>query len=180
MKLVLTVLTALAAALVAGAAAFAEDTPDPKDLSAGFWSGWRAQQPTADVAKLKLEAAQSLAKARPSGPTQVEYVADLAITDPAIAARIMNTGAAATNSPEARAALQTVLRLRASKAVQAAAIAQAPKSERAQLAQFSANLSNGISGLPGVYLSGQTAPQRAATPAGFQPVAGSSLGCPAH
>lgn len=160
----------------------AQQPIDPKDLSKAFWTDWRAQKASPDFKKLQDSAgcADKVAKARQAGSRDTEHVADIAMTDPKEAASLIAAGTSTTKSPETRAALQAVLAMRASKQVQAQALAAAPAAERREQARFAANLSTGIVGLPGVYLSGRPQSERSAAPAGFQPVAGGSRSCPAH
>jgi hypothetical protein len=162
--------------------AHAQDAPDPKDLSKAFWSDWKAEKSSPAVAGLRATAGcgDQVAKARQIGSGDVQHVADLAISNPSEAAKIIAAGRAASNTPEASAAVQAVLGMRASKQVLAQAVAAAPPAERRASARFTANLSTGVSGLPGVYLSDQPHPARDPAPTGYQPVAGGSRSCPSR
>ena len=68
------------------------------------------------------------------------------------------------------------------------AVQALPPQAQSAGAAFAANLSHGIPGLPGIYLSGagggesggqgQGGAERGAAPSGFQPVSGGSGACP--
>lgn len=187
--LLAAMLVTLAAAVPAAAAGAAKPKPklaaveqvDPKDLSAAFWTDWRAKRSSDGFVSLK-KSAGSDDRVDPivtaSRAAAKQAVADIVISKPEDAARLMNAAVDNKGDSDVQAALKTVLAMRTTPAVRAQALDQIPAGERAQAKAFAANLSAGIPGLPGIYLGDQDQSQRPSAPAGYKPVAGSSGFCP--
>jgi len=151
-------------------------------LSDGFWKDWNAYKGDPKLAALQkdLGAGNVVDGAIAAGAkAKVQGIADMAVTDPAWAAGLMAGAAKVGADLEASKAMETVLKMRTSPATREAAIAAASPEARAPLAQWNANLSSGIAGLPGIYLSDSPV-ARAPAPVGYAPVAGGSSGCPAR
>ncbi len=173
-----------AAAVATAAPNLAMQPTDPKDLSQAFWTGWKAER-VSDGYRQTLAAAggrAAVAKAQTVDPRLVQHVADLAIQNPKDAAGIMMAAAVEGQSSETRAALQTAMVMRTTPDMRQKAVQALPPQAQAAGAAFAANLSHGIPGLPGIYLSGQGenrgGAERGAAPSGFQPVSGGSGACP--
>lgn len=187
--------------LAASPAAAAPEPVDPKDMSAAFWSDWRKPENQAQVQVLVAAARgrEAVASAIAAQPNTRQRVADMALTDPRAAAALMAAQPAA-KTPEAARALATVVAMRTTAETRRAALAAAPAERRAEMARFTANLSQGIPGLPGIYLGDQPAQghsaagagnanrgsapggagSRPAMPQGLEPVAGGAIGCAGH
>ncbi len=174
----------VAAATMAFAATMskAEELPvrTVAEMSDGFWKDWNGYKASPQFGALQRGAGAVVEAVVAAGAkTHEQGIADMAVTDPAWAATLMTGAARFGPDAEAGKALATVLRMRTSATTREAAIAAAPPETRASLSQWNANLSTGVVGLPGVYLNDSPA-ARAPAPAGYQPVAGGSSGCPAH
>jgi hypothetical protein len=151
-------------------------------MSDGFWKDWNGYKASPQFGALQKESGAGAAvegAVAAGAKSNKQGIADMAVTDAAWAAGLMAGAAKLGAEAEAGKAIETVLRMRTSPKTREAAIAAAPPETRASLTQWNANLSTGVAGLPGIYLSDSPA-ARALAPAGYQPVAGGSAGCPAH
>jgi hypothetical protein len=159
---------------------------DPFALSNDFWvdlnktksgEGFTALQAAVGIAD-KSKAAMALAKIE-----KTQRIFNLAIDEPAAAAKILSDSTAASNDAASANALATVVNMVTSpKTRQAAAPLVAPEA-KARVESWTANLSTGIQGLPGIYLgdnAGLNGGARPASPAGYTPVAGGAMGCPSR
>lgn len=161
-------------------------TPDPSSISAGFWGDIKATTSSADFATLKSavgSADKSKAKLSVPNTTGKQRIIDLAISSPTEAAKVLTAATAASGDDASKQALATVLTMVASpKTIEDAAALVSPDAQ-ARVTEFRADLTNGIPGLPGIYLGDQPSVaggvvERADAPSGYSPVAGSSMGCP--
>ena len=155
-------------------------------MSDRFWGDWKTTQASANYTALKAAvagaaapASSAPAAASPAAPAKQKIV-DVAVTKPEAAARLLAAAWTASSDRASTNALATVITMVATpKTLQEAAPLVAPEAQL--LAQaMTANLSSGIAGLPGVYLSDQPIESgaRAKAPAGYTPVSGGSMGCP--
>lgn len=159
---------------------------DPSALSGEFWGDWKktkeSPQFTALQAAVGTAAKTSTAITAPKTDKH-QRIINLAIDKPAEAAKVMTDATAASNDASSRQALATVMNMVASpKTIEQAAPLVAPEAQ-ARVTEMRADLSTGIPGLPGIYLGeidhpANEAGERPAAPAGYEPVAGSSMGCP--
>ncbi len=153
---------------------------DASDLSAGFWTDWRAKEASTGFAALK----KSVWRDEPATPDPAAPVApsqrivDVAISDPAKVAQVLTAATGPGVDANDRQALASVVNMVASAKMQEEAAPMVAPEVQAQVQVFRANLSNGIPGLPGVYLGDNGESERGAAPAGYAPVAGGSTGCP--
>jgi len=158
-------------------AAKLEPVTDSSVVDARFWGEWEAGRQSPSFLKLETDAGaarqvqDAVALARSHG---VQPVANVAVASVADAGRMM--AAADGAEVDQRAALATVAALRTTQDQRKQAAQTAPPAQRAAMANFSASLSTGIAGLPGIYLNGNEG-ARGAVPSGYAPVAGGSLGC---
>ena len=168
-----------------GTAAAAEEVtpakPDPVALASSFWNEWGATRNSATYTALASATGCGCTTGNASLPqTNSGGVVDIAVTKPADAAKLLTSSVAASRDPITEDALSTVIAMRVSPAVREAAVPLVPAEAQAHVTQFNANLSQGIAGLPGIYLnydpgsSGEAA--RAPAPAGFTSMPGG--GCP--
>ena len=106
-------------------------------------------------------------------------IANIAVNSIESARRLLVAAAKSQSDRESREALQAIAMLRTTAETRADAIRQMDSGSKAAATEFVNHVSNGIPGLPGIYLD--NAPlQRSPEPAGYAPVAGRSLGCPSH
>lgn len=166
--------------------------------STAFWGDWKTTQQSQSFTALMTAVAGAQAmranlttgipglpgvhlNGQPQKPTQL--IVDVAVTKPEAAAKLLSAASSASSDQAGTAALATVVTMTASpKTLEAAAPLVAPDAQA-----MTANLSTGIPGLPGIYLSDQPIESggggggggRAEAPAGYAPVSGGSMGCPA-
>ena len=155
---------------------------DPSDLSAGFWTDWKAKEASAGFVALKKSVwRDEPAKSDPVAPVvQTQRIVDVAISDPAKVAQVLTTAADSANDASDQQALASVVNMIASPKTQEEAAPMVAPEMQAQVQEFRANLSSGIPGLPGIYLGDNAESERGAAPAGYAPVAGGSAGCPSR
>ncbi len=158
-------------------------------MSDRFWGDWKTTQASANFTALKaaVDGAAAPAAAAPAAATPAvgtpapakQKIVDVAVTKPEAAAKLLTAASTASSDRASTAALATVITMVASpKTLQEAAPLVAPEAQ-AQAQAMTANLSTGIAGLPGVYLSDQPIESaRAEAPSGYTPVSGGSMGCP--
>jgi hypothetical protein len=183
-----TVLILGFAAMFTGAATAQEAAPDPAAVSSGFWADWNKTKSSTNFEALSRAADCGCGPTAAGGQSQGNTPVDIAITRPAQAAQFLSKSVASSQDPVSDAALATVINMRVPRDVSQAAAPLVAPEVRARVADFRANLSTGIAGLPGVYLgdqgaggnqSGQAAganpnPQAAAGTPGAQAVAGAN------
>lgn len=160
-------------------------------MSDRFWGDWKTTQASANYTALKaaVEGAAAPAAAAPAaGATPAagapapakQKIVDVAVTKPAAAAKLLTAASTASSDQASTNALATVITMVASpKTLQEAAPLVAPEAQP-QAQAMTANLSTGIAGLPGIYLSDQPIESgaRGEAPAGYTAVSGGSMGCP--
>lgn len=155
---------------------------DLSDLSAGFWTDWKAKESSAGFVALK----KSVWRDEPAKPEQTspavqsQRIVDVSISDPAKVAQVLTAAADATIDASDQQALASVVNMVASPKTQEEAAPMVAPEIQAQVQEFRANLSSGIPGLPGIYLGDNTESERGAAPTGYAPVAGGSAGCPSR
>jgi len=177
---------------------------DPKDLSKAFWTDWKTTKASPHVTAL----AKSLgaidktdAAVKAASKTRKQAIVPVVINQPKEAAKLLQIasekqGTHALGKVGAKVdpkgtpktlgdqtgeqALRTVITMTVSPETRKAAMRHVPPAAKQRVEAWRADLSTGIRGLPGIYLSGnhQTASggMRPA-PAGYAPVAGGSIGC---
>lgn len=155
---------------------------DPSDLSAGFWTDWKAKEASASYVALKKSVwRDEPAKSDAAAPVvQTQRIVDVAISDPAKVARVLTAATDANVDASDQNALASVVNMVASPKTQEAAVPMVAPEVQAQVQEFRANLSSGIPGLPGIYLGDSSESERGAAPVGYAPVAGGSAGCPSR
>jgi hypothetical protein len=174
--------------LVAAAAAPARNSDEKmavqqRDLSAQsaeFWSGISSLTATPEFRELESRASpvSLVVEAVKEGrAASRQPVANVAASTNDQAAAILLSAAKSKADPDVRAALSTITLMRTTSAQRAAALPTLPKQERAAASNFTANLSAGIQGLPGIYLDASPI-QRPVTPKSYAPISGGSVGCP--
>ena len=149
----------------------------PALMSQDFWGKWDAITHSAAFESALSAAAptQAVSDALANGrAANRQPIANVAVANSGQAAAILR--AAAKGDADTRAALATVSLLRTTPKLRAAAMKEVPIAERAAAASFSANLSSGIQGLPGIYLDASPIP-RGPTPVAYSSVPGDSRGC---
>lgn len=154
-------------------------------MSDRFWGDWKTTQASANYTALKtaVEGAAAPAAATPAAGAPApakQKIVDVAVTKPASAAKLLTAASSAASDQASTAALATVITMVASpKTLQEAAPLVAPEAQP-QAQAMTANLSSGIAGLPGIYLSDQPIEggARGDAPAGYTAVSGGSMGCP--
>ncbi len=159
-------------------------------MSDSFWGDWKATQASANYTALKaaVEGAAAPAAAAPTAATPAagapapakQKIVDVAVTKLASAAKLLTAASTASSDQASTNALATVITMVASpKTLQEAAPLVAPEAQP-QAQAMTANLSSGIAGLPGIYLSDQPIEggARGEAPAGYTAVSGGSMGCP--
>lgn len=159
---------------------------DPSSISAGFWGDIKATTASPEFATLKSavgSADKSAATTAAPNTTGKQRIVDLAISSPTDAAKILAEATAASGDDASKQALATALTMVASPKTIEDAAALVPPDAQARVTEMRADLTNGIPGLPGIYLGDQSPVEggvvaRADSPSGYSPVAGSSMGCP--
>lgn len=180
---VATAIGALATGWVRPAIAQVAET-DPTDLSKAFWTDWNAAKASPEISALTKSVGYADTKAaamKTAAEKRVQAIVPIAIAQPRDAAKFLDTAAASLSDPVASKALATVATLRIAPRTRKAAIAYVAPASKKKVETWNADLANGIRGLPGIYLggSGQTSGGGTlAAPAGYEPVAGGSFGCP--
>lgn len=158
--------------------------------SDGFWNEWKTTQASENFTTLKAAVASAHAPPAAAAPPASnappspakQKIIDVAVTKPEDAAKLLAAAPAASADQASTNALTTVLTMVTSpKTLEAAAPLVAPEAQ-AEAQAMTANLSTGIAGLPGIYLSDtpSVSSARAEAPAGYAPVSGGSMGCPAQ
>lgn len=157
----------------------ASAAPSPlATASAGFWNNWRTYAASEEYKSLERNVGNKPridAITKPMRQADRQPVVDIAVAKPTEAAKLMSSVAQAGGGAN-RAALATVMNMRTTEQTREAASLLVAPEARAQVQQFRADLSSGIAGLPGIYLHDQPT-SRSATPAGYSPVHGGSMGC---
>ena len=155
---------------------------DASDLSAGFWTDWKAKESSAGFVALKKSVwRDEPVKAEPAAPAaQTQRIVDVAISDPAKVAQVLTAATGSGVDANDQQALASMLNMVASPKTQEAAAPMVAPEVQAEVQAFRANLSGGIPGLPGIYLGDNAESERGAAPVGYAPVAGSSAGCPSR
>ncbi len=155
---------------------------DATDLSAGFWTDWRAKESSAGFVALKKSVwRDEPAKPEPVAPvTQTQRIVDVAISDPAKVAQVLTAATGSGVDANDQQALASVVNMVASPKTQDEAAPMVAPEIQAQVQAFRANLSSGIPGLPGIYLGDNAETERGTAPVGYAPVAGGSAGCPSR
>ena len=153
---------------------------DPSALSGDFWGDWTKTRTSESFTKLTADvgsADKSAAAIAIGRASDTQSIVNMAIDRPEEAAKLLETTSTASSDPATANALATVVSMVASpKTIEAAVPLVAPEAQ-ARVETMTANLSTGISGLPGIYL-GDVPHEGGTAPAGYTPVAGGSLGCP--
>lgn len=178
-------------ALAVQAGAMAEDAAKAEDgsataLSADFWSDFKTYRDGAGFSALNKaagSAGQVKAAITQGQKAHVQSIATVAVDRPADVANLLTSFAASPASAENPEAVATVLAMRTTARDREAAAPLVAPAARAQVAAFTANLTTGIAGLPGIYLghaASVTGGRRAAAPAGYAAVPGGSMGCAAR
>ena len=175
---------------VLGMTAAADAKPIPKspklitttERDASFWNDWHDRSQSADFKQLERDAGagsatqDAVAQGRAANR---QPIANIAVNSIESARRLLEAAAKSQSDRESREALQAIAMLRTTAETRADAIRQMDPGSKAAATEFVNHVSNGIPGLPGIYLD--NAPlQRSPEPAGYAPVAGRSLGCPSH
>lgn len=170
-------------------------------MSDGFWGDWKATQKSASFTALKAAMPSAAATAPATPATSVtppgtqpapakQKIIDVAVTKPEAAAKLLTAASAAATDRETAKAMATIFTMTTTpKTLEAAAPLVAPAQQQ-QAQEMTANLSTGIAGLPGVYLSdapiessgggGGGGGGRAEAPSGYTSVSGGSMGCPSN
>jgi len=171
------------------AAPTAAPTPpagDPSQLSGAFWGDWKKTRDSQEYIALQSAvgtASKTSAVITAPKTDSNQRIINLAIDKPADAAKVITDATAASTDAASKQALATVVNMVASpETIEQAAALVAPEAQ-ARVTEMRANLSTGIPGLPGIYLgevdhSANEGGERPAAPAGYEPVAGNSMGCP--
>lgn len=182
----------LAAALVSAASPPPVEQPDPKDLNAGFWSDWQTTQQSPHWQNLQHSIGlqgQSLDAMGQAGKSGKQAIVDTALTTPAQAAKFMTGAAVDAQALGVDDSVSTALAMRAAPSTVTAAARLVPAQSRPAAHLIATTMTRGIAGLPGVYLGDVEHPSheaggggsgggaRGAAPAGYEPVAGGSVGC---
>ena len=155
---------------------------DPSDLSAGFWTDWKAKEASPEFAALK----KSVWRDEPAKPdaavpaAQSQRIVDVSISDSAKLAQVLTVATGSGVDASDQQALASVVNMVASPKTQEEAAPMVAPEIQAQVQEFRANLSSGIPGLPGIYLGDNAESERGAAPDGYAPVAGGSAGCPSR
>lgn len=176
-----------AAALTAAQAETAPPKPapgDPSALSSEFWGDWNLTKASEEFTALTNtvgRADKSTAAVAANKANGTQTIVNLAIETSEDAAKFLDDASAASNDAASANALATVVNMVTSpKTREEAAPLVAPEAQE-RVEAVRANLSTGIQGLPGIYLGDNAAESaRPAAPAGYAPVAGSSIACPAR
>jgi hypothetical protein len=158
--------------------------------SSSFWSDWKTTQASPDFAALKAAvdsahtpsaAAQPAASDQGTPPPARQKIIDIAVTKPEAAAKLLEAAPLAKDDAGA-GALRTILGMATTPTTLQAAQPLVPPEAQASAQEMTANLSTGINGLPGIYLSDAPieASVRGEAPAGYTPVSGGSMGCPSR
>ena len=165
----------------------AKSAPNPlTQRSADFWTETKKTQASDSFTALKAAVACNCtlpaAGAVPNATAKTEKrqrILDIAIAKPADAAKVLS--AAVSNNGVGAAAVATVLNMTTSPTVRAEAATLVEPEAKARVQEMTANLSTGIAGLPGIYLSDSPIEEpRSAAPSGYTPVSGGSIGCSAR
>jgi hypothetical protein len=152
-------------------------------LNSVFWSEYKAVNDSADFTALKKAAGPTdkvnaaIAEGR---KTSRQSIVNVAVDRPAEVAKLLTGIAASPTGSANQTAVATVLAMRTTAKARAAAAPFVAPAAKAQVVAMTANLSTGITGLPGIYLGDNAAANggtRAATPTGYSRVAGGSMGC---
>ena len=149
----------------------------PALMSQDFWDKWDkiTQSAAFETALSAAAPTQAVSDALAAGrAANRQPIANVAVANSGQAAAILK--AAAKGDADTRAALATVSLLRTTPKMRAAAMKEIPAAERAAATRFSANLSSGVQGLPGIYLDASPIP-RGPTPVAYSSVPGDSRGC---
>jgi hypothetical protein len=147
------------------------------DLNKAFWTAVHEVRDGQAFNRAKTAANADAAVRAAGGAGSVQPIADMAISKPADVAQMISATTGPKADKDVQAAMKTAVAMRAAPATVDAAVHALPPAERAQATSFRANLSEGIAGLPGIYLHDNEG-QRPAVPTGYTPVAGGSGGCP--
>jgi hypothetical protein len=156
---------------------------DPKDLSRGFWTDWNETKASPGVTALTEAvgyADKAAAAVKAAAKTRTQAVISIGISHPEEAAKLLGAAAGSPDDPVTETALATVVNMRVAPETRAAAIPYVAPEVKERVETWNANLSTGIRGLPGIYLSGNAqanSGEAASAPAGYAPVSGGSFGC---
>lgn len=160
-------------------------TGNPSNLNADFWTDWDKTKASPEFKALTsaVASAKSTTASATPKPGNTQTIVNIAIDQPADAAKLMGNATAASKDAVSANALATVVNMvTSSKTREEAAPLVAPEA-KARVQAMRANLSTGIQGLPGIYLgdvphASQGGGGRPAVPQGYAPVSGRSYGCP--
>ena len=178
-----------AAAMCGGALAESSAKPegggDPSTLSSDFWADWKAFKASDGFSALNQASGctdKVNAAVTEGTKTSSQGIVNIAVDKPEDVAKLMSGVAATPSGEQNQAAVATVLTMRTTAQAREAAEPFVAPEAKAQVQTMTANLSNGIQGLPGIYLGDNAAVNgtRPTAPDGYAPVAGASMGCPAH
>lgn len=156
------------------------------ERSVDFWTDAKKTQASQSFNALKaavtcnctVPAVDTATNATAKGETR-QRIVDVAITNAADTAKVLS--AAGTVGGADSMAVATVLNMTTSSAMRAEAAALVEPEVQARVQEMTANLSTGIAGLPGIYLSDSPIQEpRGVAPSGYTPVSGSSIGCSAR
>ncbi|MDE2229564.1 MAG: hypothetical protein KGL11_11060 [Alphaproteobacteria bacterium] len=158
------------------------------DRNAAFWADWKLTEKSPSFGALirtvgSADKTSAMVQAAARTPTQA--VVPIGINRPQDAAKVLDAASAPENNPEIKAALATVVTMRVSPETRKAAMPYVAPEAQQRVEAWNANLTTGIRGLPGIYLnwngnagSGGGESSVPSAPAGFEPIAGGSIGCP--
>ena len=159
---------------------------DPSALNAEFWGDDNKTKSSDSFTALKAAVGRAEKNATALAAPKTDNnqrVINIAIETPEDAARVLSDATAASNDAVSANALATVVNMVTSPQTREAATALVAPQAQQRVEAWKANLSTGIQGLPGIYLGDNASGNggaRLATPAGYTPVAGGSMGCPSR
>jgi hypothetical protein len=159
----------------------ASDPADPKAQSADFWQEVRALTISEQFRDVESRAGpasvvtKSIAEGHASNSQPIANIS----ASRTQASQLIEVGSRKAVDADLKAAVSMVATMTTTPELRAAVVASMPASDRRAAATFSANLSSGIVGLPGVYLNASPSAPSAA-PQGYHPVGGGSVGCPSR
>lgn len=167
------------------AAAPAKPTPNAStQMSTDFWDSWKTTKASDEFTALSKAAGgaeKTAAALEAAKKSKVQAVANVAIAKPEETAKFLTGVSAATSkNAETTGALATIVEMRTNEASRAAAAPMVEPQAAARVDEWRADLSTGISGLPGIYLGDNAVNDRPAVPSGYTAVSGGSVGCPSR
>lgn len=128
-------------------------------MNSDFWGDWKDLRQSDGWQKLQKSVGlqeQSQQAVTRGMKSRTQAVMNVTLDSPTRTASFLNGAAGASRSTENDGALATVLKTRASKTMVEAAESMVAPEVSARVVTFRANLSDGIPGLPGIYLGNNT------------------------